>query len=282
MFCASQASTAICLSMNEASSSSSSNAHLLGGRAIDRHNPIIRDSKRDVVTRTLATPCSSQPPISPRPCRYQQKTRRSSSSKTCEMNKKDSSSKENDYQKKKASAVRVNSTEHVIKNSTSKPLDSVLRMSCVKSTQNIITPAGSSRYLLSETELVRGVAECDPVLALVPFDYRKAPQHAHQDELKISSKSQCSSSPCKSSSSNQVEVVELRVSLHCKGCEGKVRKHLSKMEGVTSFTIDYAAKKVTIVGNVSPLGVLNSVAKVKNAQFWPASPVESASAETKK
>lgn len=23
----------------------------------------------------------------------------------------------------------------------------------------------------------------------------------------------------------------LRVSLHCKGCEGKVRKHISKMEG---------------------------------------------------
>ncbi|KAK8649477.1 hypothetical protein V6N13_130206 [Hibiscus sabdariffa] len=64
------------------------------------------------------------------------------------------------------------------------------------------------------------------------------------------------------------QVVVLKVSLHCKGCEGKVRKHLSRMEGVTSFTIDSAAKKVTIVGDVTPLGVLASVSKVKTAHFW--------------
>lgn len=94
-------------------------------------------------------------------------------------------------------------------------------------------------------------------------------------------------------------VVVLRVSLHCKGCEGKVRKHLSRMAGsipianktplrclihgslkkrfnvflvfragVTSFNIDFAAKKVTIVGDVTPDGVLSSVSRVKNAQFW--------------
>lgn len=28
-----------------------------------------------------------------------------------------------------------------------------------------------------------------------------------------------------------LQVVVLRVSLHCKGCEGKVRKHISRMEG---------------------------------------------------
>lgn len=28
-----------------------------------------------------------------------------------------------------------------------------------------------------------------------------------------------------------LQIVVLRVSLHCKGCEGKVRKHLSRMEG---------------------------------------------------
>lgn len=31
------------------------------------------------------------------------------------------------------------------------------------------------------------------------------------------------------------KVVHLRVALHCKGCEGKVRKHISKMEGETGF-----------------------------------------------
>lgn len=41
--------------------------------------------------------------------------------------------------------------------------------------------------------------------------------------------------------------------------------------GVTSFNIDYYAKKVTVVGNVTPLSVLESISKVKNAQFWPAS-----------
>jgi hypothetical protein len=37
---------------------------------------------------------------------------------------------------------------------------------------------------------------------------------------------------------------------------------------VKSFDIDFLAKKVTVVGDVTPLGVLNSVSKVKNAQLW--------------
>lgn len=39
--------------------------------------------------------------------------------------------------------------------------------------------------------------------------------------------------------------------------------------GVRSFNIDFAAKKVTVVGDVTPLSVLASISKVKNAQFWP-------------
>ncbi|KAK1373664.1 protein SODIUM POTASSIUM ROOT DEFECTIVE 1 [Heracleum sosnowskyi] len=82
------------------------------------------------------------------------------------------------------------------------------------------------------------------------------------------------SSAAPSKSRNQV--VELMVSIHCKGCEGKVRKHISKIEGVTSFSIDRATKKVTVIGEVTPLGVLSSISKVKNAQLWP-SPTSSAS-----
>ncbi|MCL7029851.1 hypothetical protein MKW94_010022 [Papaver nudicaule] len=67
------------------------------------------------------------------------------------------------------------------------------------------------------------------------------------------------------------QVVVLRVSLHCKGCAAKVRKHVSRMEGVTSFNIDFANKKVTVTGDITPLGVLTSVSKVKNAEFWPSS-----------
>lgn len=36
-------------------------------------------------------------------------------------------------------------------------------------------------------------------------------------------------------------MVVLRVSLHCKGCEGKVRKHISKMEGETPSRFNRAA-----------------------------------------
>ena len=43
-------------------------------------------------------------------------------------------------------------------------------------------------------------------------------------------------------------------------------------EGVRTFSIDFAAKKVTVVGDVTPLGVLASVSKVKNAQIWAAPP----------
>ncbi|XP_077213761.1 protein SODIUM POTASSIUM ROOT DEFECTIVE 3-like [Tasmannia lanceolata] len=72
------------------------------------------------------------------------------------------------------------------------------------------------------------------------------------------------------SSSNHVfQVVVMRVSLHCQGCAGKVKKHLSKMEGVTSFSIDLESKRVTVMGHVSPVGVLESISKVKKAEFWP-------------
>lgn len=45
--------------------------------------------------------------------------------------------------------------------------------------------------------------------------------------------------------------------------------------GVTSFSIDMETKKVTIIGNVTPLGVLASVSKVKNAQLWPSQTLSS-------
>ncbi|KAL3724095.1 heavy metal-associated isoprenylated plant protein 35 [Eucalyptus grandis] len=70
------------------------------------------------------------------------------------------------------------------------------------------------------------------------------------------------------SSDNVFQVVVMRVSLHCQGCAGKVKKHLSKMEGVTSFSIDLESKRVTVRGHVSPVGVLESISKVKRAEFW--------------
>ncbi|CAI8602721.1 unnamed protein product [Vicia faba] len=201
IFCASQASTAICLSMEQASCSSS-NAIQLGGRVFDRHNPIINDSRRST-SKTVTAPCSSsQPPIDPK------KKSSFSSSKSNNRTKV--------YEQKKKK-----STEENVNNS-SKPIDSILKKRFVKlpADSNSITPHGSTRSLLSDK-------------------------------------------------ANLDQVVVLRVSLHCKACEGKLRKHISKMQGVSSFNIDFAAKKVTVVGNVTPLSVLESISKVKNAQFWP-------------
>ncbi|KGN47352.1 protein SODIUM POTASSIUM ROOT DEFECTIVE 1 [Cucumis sativus] len=65
------------------------------------------------------------------------------------------------------------------------------------------------------------------------------------------------------------QVVVLKVSLNCRGCEKKVKKHISKMEGVTSYSVDFTTKKVTIIGDITPFDVLASVSKVKSAQFWP-------------
>ncbi|KAB1226052.1 Copper transport protein ATX1 [Morella rubra] len=125
------------------------------------------------------------------------------------------------------------------------------------------SPPGSSRYLLSDSPFIDWLSESEqPVSALVSAEPAKP--------MLLSSKE---SPALKSSSSarSHDQVVVLRVSLHCKGCEGKVRKHLSKMEGVRSYSIDLETKKVTVVGDVTPLGVLASVSKVKKAQLWPSS-----------
>lgn len=42
--------------------------------------------------------------------------------------------------------------------------------------------------------------------------------------------------------------------------------------GVTSYTIDLATKKVTVVGKITPVGVVESISKVKFAQLWPSNP----------
>ncbi|XP_066365258.1 protein SODIUM POTASSIUM ROOT DEFECTIVE 2-like [Miscanthus floridulus] len=128
-------------------------------------------------------------------------------------------------------------------------------------TGGLVSPAGSSRYLLSSgrfaatvTEEIQEVVESAPA----PAVDAKREEASEAADVK--------------STQAQEQVVVLKVSLHCKACAGKVKKHLSKMEGVTSFNIDFAAKKVTVVGDVTPLGVVNSVSKVKNAQLWAAPP----------
>uniref|UniRef100_A0A1D1XH21 Copper transport protein ATOX1 n=1 Tax=Anthurium amnicola TaxID=1678845 RepID=A0A1D1XH21_9ARAE len=64
------------------------------------------------------------------------------------------------------------------------------------------------------------------------------------------------------------KTVVLRVSMHCHGCARKVGKHISKMEGVTSFEVDLESKKVVVMGDITPFEVLESVSKVKSAELW--------------
>ncbi|KAF7823552.1 protein SODIUM POTASSIUM ROOT DEFECTIVE 2 [Senna tora] len=140
------------------------------------------------------------------------------------------------------------------KSSAEKENDAVRRKSCVELNElysSEYRTGSSRRHLLGDAPFV---------------DWVSRPQsHDNRD----------GHSPVLESSSSvrsRSQVVVLRVSLHCKGCAAKVRKHISKMEGVTSFSIDIETKKVTIMGDVTPLSVLNSVSKVKIANLWPSSP----------
>ncbi|KAK9268543.1 hypothetical protein L1049_000297 [Liquidambar formosana] len=64
------------------------------------------------------------------------------------------------------------------------------------------------------------------------------------------------------------KMVVLRVSMHCNGCAKKVGKHISKMEGVTSYEVDLESKMVVVIGDIVPFEVLESVSKVKTAELW--------------
>ncbi|BBN67439.1 Chloroplast-targeted copper chaperone protein, partial [Prunus dulcis] len=255
IFCASQASTAICLSMDQASSSSSSSIIQLGGRAIDRHNPIIKDARRSTSTRTLPiAPCSSsQSPINPKAYHQLQKSKKKSSPSS-------SSRPSTDHHQTRRRAPLLAPQKKMTRRGRAVLLipSQLIIESVTKSSANpidLITPPGSSRYLLSDTVYFDGLADYDPVLALVPVGHKKNPATVLNQENQSANNSSTGSSSSLSKPqpppppSNQVVV--LRVSLHCKGCEGKLRKHLSRMEGVTSFNIDFAAKKVTVSGDVT-------------------------------
>ncbi|KAE8814365.1 heavy metal-associated domain-containing protein [Hordeum vulgare] len=66
------------------------------------------------------------------------------------------------------------------------------------------------------------------------------------------------------------KTVALKVSMHCHGCARKVEKQISKLHGVVSIRIDLGMKTVTVVGNVTPMEVLETVSKViKYAHILP-------------
>ncbi|XP_008442592.2 protein SODIUM POTASSIUM ROOT DEFECTIVE 2-like [Cucumis melo] len=272
------------MEIEQASSSSSSSSYpsspviQLGGRALDRHNPIICDGRRNITApNTLLTPPRefSRPPFSPQPHHHQLTKSKKTSSKVNRKikNKIPFVKHENE---EKESSDNLPSTD-ILKKSSFIPTDIVTR-SFAKLSDLVAPPppplVGSSRYLLesdTQSQYFDGLPEVDPVYDINPVDdYKELKTEAYQDESTSSTTQPTLSQEPKPTPTKQVVV--LMVSLHCKGCEGKVRKHLSKMEGVTSFKIDYAAKKVTIEGDVTPVGVLASVSKLKHAKFWTSQP----------
>ncbi|KAE9613934.1 hypothetical protein Lal_00016465 [Lupinus albus] len=64
------------------------------------------------------------------------------------------------------------------------------------------------------------------------------------------------------------KIVILKVPMHCHGCARKVEKHISKLEGVSSYMVDLANKMVVVIGDILPFEVLESVSKVKRAEIW--------------
>ncbi|KAJ9540246.1 hypothetical protein OSB04_026752 [Centaurea solstitialis] len=66
------------------------------------------------------------------------------------------------------------------------------------------------------------------------------------------------------------QTVVLKVGMSCGGCVGAVKRVLGNMEGVETFDIDLEQKKVTVIGNVEPDAVLQTVSKTgKKTEFWP-------------
>ncbi|KFK36635.1 hypothetical protein AALP_AA4G150600 [Arabis alpina] len=247
MFCASQASTTICSSMDHIHKPTTTvENERSSGRAIDRHNPIIKDGRRSFADEYIKMPVSSEDG--------------EISNKILEIYKGRRSIPGRRSTGSGGGGGGAAALLKLITNDMSlarKSFSCIARPAC----DFVKTPPGSTRYLLgSDSVSLPGSS------GQVPVKTELAQAHACED-IKLEKKSTCVGD---GSESNQVEhqVVVLKVSLHCRGCEGKVRKHLSRMQGVTSFNIDFAAKKVTVTGDLTPLEILDSISKVKSAQFW--------------
>ncbi|GER28644.1 heavy metal transport/detoxification superfamily protein [Striga asiatica] len=205
-------------SSSSSSSSFSFSSSILLSRspAIDRHNPIITDSRR-----SLPSPTHIPPRVTTKPQHHK---------KNKNINTITTTTNNNNNSKQKNIPTKENE-KRADKNARKPDVEKNVR----------ISPSGSTRYLLSESVLFDDLSNFD--LAQKIFSAQKAKD---EDE----------------------KVVVLRVSLHCRGCERKMRKHLSRMQGVKAFNIDFTAKKVTVTGNITPLEVFSSISKVKYAQLW--------------
>ncbi|KAL9398132.1 hypothetical protein Peur_007093 [Populus x canadensis] len=70
--------------------------------------------------------------------------------------------------------------------------------------------------------------------------------------------------------SNALSTVELLVHMDCEGCEKRIRRAISKIDGVDSLEIEMDKQKVTVKGYVDQRKVLKVVRRTgRRAEFWP-------------
>ncbi|GAA0186664.1 hypothetical protein LIER_33952 [Lithospermum erythrorhizon] len=258
LFCASPSSTAICSSMEQYSMV----RH--GMKQLDRHTHGLGDR-----LKTRTPPCLSERPFNPRPS-FHQKSRKSSS-RPNEIRRKSSADISNlrhnspstssryllsdEKSMFQSSSVDAEISSDLVVYKPKSKVNNCKELEVFRSSSARSSNESPVYKLSSSTTLARSSHESSmrtnnntTTLARLSHEspvYKSSSAKSNNDMQLHKS----------SSTSTRNQVVELRVSIHCKGCEGKVRKHLSKMEGVTSCNIDLVSKKVTVVGNVTPLSV---------------------------
>ncbi|KAL8215256.1 hypothetical protein R6Q57_004705 [Mikania cordata] len=269
LFCASPASTAICTTMNHhaivrrGGGSTTKPSNHRHHNYYNNHYQFDFGDKHKFKAPSI--PCTSQQHIDPKPYSdYLQKHRKSTSAAY-------TTGKNADFPARRKSSAQLSdwntsvgsSSRHLLKDS-----DDVFNAGPLVVSEQAWPDHDHDDLPAIKKSLSSRVWRGDDSPAVVRS--RSSSVRLHAATESSSSKSLLGSRTCN-------QVVELRVSIHCKGCEGKVRKHISRMEGVTSFHIDLESKKVTVVGDITPLSVLASISKVKNAQLWPSPPSSSSS-----
>ncbi|WJX25481.1 hypothetical protein P8452_14516 [Trifolium repens] len=76
--------------------------------------------------------------------------------------------------------------------------------------------------------------------------------------------------PWKTRIPNALSIVELKVHMDCQGCEERIRRRISKLNGVDNLEIDMEKQKVTVTGYVDKKKVLRIVRRTgRKAEYWP-------------
>ncbi|KAG4953252.1 hypothetical protein JHK87_038846 [Glycine soja] len=66
-----------------------------------------------------------------------------------------------------------------------------------------------------------------------------------------------------------LEVVEVKVGLHCDECIKKILKAIKKIEDIETYNVDKQLSKVIVTGNVTTEEVIRVLQKIgKNATPW--------------